>query len=102
MRRAFSLALLLIAIVLRHLLFPAASNQLHRLRRHPRRCSPALAQTSGQRMDGSAPFRFAWTNRLPARLSAGSEIADLQKVFLLELTHDTGKDWNFYRDAAKM
>jgi len=29
------------------------------------------------------------------------EIADLQKVFLLELTHDTGKDWNFYRDAAK-
>jgi phospholipase B-like protein len=29
------------------------------------------------------------------------EIADLQKVFLLELTHDNGKDWNFFRDAAK-
>ena len=29
------------------------------------------------------------------------EIADLQKVFLLELTHDTGKDWNFFREAAK-
>jgi Phospholipase B len=31
----------------------------------------------------------------------GPEIADLQKVFLLELTHDNGKDWNFFRDAAK-
>src|SRR5262245_20033464 len=29
------------------------------------------------------------------------EIADLQKVFLLELTHDDGKDWNFFREAAK-
>src|SRR5262245_11733280 len=29
------------------------------------------------------------------------EIADLQKVFLLELTHDNGKDWNFFREAAK-
>jgi Phospholipase B len=30
-----------------------------------------------------------------------AEIADLQRVYLLELTHDTGKDWNFFRDAAK-
>ena len=29
------------------------------------------------------------------------EIADLEKVFVLELTHDNGKDWNFFRDAAK-
>jgi len=29
------------------------------------------------------------------------EIADLQKVFLLELTHDNGKDWNFFREASK-
>jgi phospholipase B-like protein len=29
------------------------------------------------------------------------EIADLQKVFLLELTHDSGKDWNFFRQEAK-
>lgn len=29
------------------------------------------------------------------------EIADLQRVFLLELTHDYGKDWNFFREAAK-
>ena len=30
------------------------------------------------------------------------EIADLQRVFLLELTHDTGKDWNFFREASKV
>ena len=29
------------------------------------------------------------------------EIADLQKVYLLELTHDTGKDWRFFRNAAQ-
>jgi len=30
-----------------------------------------------------------------------AEIQDMQKVFALELTHDDGKDWNFFRDAAK-
>jgi hypothetical protein len=30
-----------------------------------------------------------------------AEIQDVQKVFALELTHDDGKDWNFFRDAAK-
>jgi hypothetical protein len=29
------------------------------------------------------------------------EIADLQKVLLLELTHDNGQDWSFFREAAK-
>jgi hypothetical protein len=29
------------------------------------------------------------------------EIQDLHKVFVLELTHDNGKDWNFFRDAAQ-
>jgi len=29
------------------------------------------------------------------------EIQDTQKVLALELTHDNGKDWNFFRDAAK-
>jgi Phospholipase B len=29
------------------------------------------------------------------------EIADLQQVFALELKHDTGKDWQFYRDASE-
>src|SRR6202795_2360813 len=30
-----------------------------------------------------------------------AEIQDLSRVFVLELTHDNGKDWNFFRDAAK-
>jgi Phospholipase B len=30
-----------------------------------------------------------------------SEIQDLQRVFALELAHDEGKDWNFFREAAK-
>ena len=30
-----------------------------------------------------------------------AEIQDMQKVFALELTHDNGKDWNFFRDASK-
>src|SRR4030095_9085715 len=30
-----------------------------------------------------------------------AEIAGLRKVFRLELTHDNGKDWDFFRDAAK-
>ena len=30
-----------------------------------------------------------------------AEIQDLYKVFVLELTHDDGKDWNFFRYAAK-
>lgn len=29
------------------------------------------------------------------------EIQDLQKVIALELRHDNGKNWNFFRDAAK-
>jgi len=29
------------------------------------------------------------------------EIQDLEKVYQLELTHDTGKDWNFLREASK-
>jgi hypothetical protein len=29
------------------------------------------------------------------------EIADLKEVFLLELTHDNGKDWSFFREAAR-
>src|ERR1700730_16819097 len=29
------------------------------------------------------------------------EILDLEKVYQLELTHDTGKNWNFLREASK-
>jgi hypothetical protein len=30
-----------------------------------------------------------------------SEIQDLYKVYQLELTHDNGKDWKFFREASK-
>src|SRR5260370_38827984 len=30
-----------------------------------------------------------------------AEIQDVYKVYALMLTHDNGKDWNFFRDAAK-
>ena len=30
-----------------------------------------------------------------------AEIADLQKVYALEMQHDEGKDWNFLREASK-
>ena len=30
-----------------------------------------------------------------------TEIQDLHKVFALELSHDNGKDWNFFRNAAQ-
>jgi hypothetical protein len=30
-----------------------------------------------------------------------AEIQDLYKVYALELSHDSGKDWNFFRDASK-
>jgi hypothetical protein len=30
-----------------------------------------------------------------------AEIQDLHHVYAVELTHDNGKDWNFFRDAAK-
>src|ERR1700746_3861812 len=30
-----------------------------------------------------------------------AEIQDLYKVYVLELSHDNGKDWNFFREASK-
>jgi len=30
-----------------------------------------------------------------------AEIADLENVYKLELAHDNGKDWNFFREAAR-
>jgi len=102
MRRVFSLALLLIAIC-------STAFALSR------RAQPAssLAAPSQAMLAGSSrkPPVSGWTvihlSGPPAQIGyqhgylLAPEIADLQKVFLLELTHDTGKDWNFYRDAAK-
>src|SRR5713226_6046078 len=102
MRRAFSLTLLLIAIC-------STAFALSR------RAQPAssLAAPSEAMLAGSyrKPPVSGWTvvhlTGTPAQIGyqhgylLAPEIADLQKVFLLELTHDTGKDWNFFREAAK-
>jgi hypothetical protein len=102
MRRAFSLALLLIAIC-------STAVALSRSKQP----AVAAAALSESMLAGSSrkPPVSGWTvvhlSGSPAQIGyqhgylLAPEIADLQKVFLLELTHDTGKDWNFYRDAAK-
>src|SRR6266403_3265891 len=102
MRRAFSLALLLIAIC----------STAVALSRSKQPAAPAAAPSEAMLAGSSSkPPVSGWTvvhlSGSPAQIGyqhgylLAPEIADLQKVFLLELTHDTGKDWNFYRDAAK-
>src|SRR5438046_119274 len=60
-----------------------------------------FTQASRERWDGGPPFRHCRANRIQHGYLLAPEIADLQKVFLLELTHDEGKNWDFFRDAAK-
>src|ERR1700739_2114597 len=102
MRRAFSLALLLIAICSTALALSRS--------KHPAAATPAPSEAL---LAGSSrkPPVSGWTvvhlSGSPAQIGyqhgylLAPEIADLQEVFLLELTPDHGKDWNFYRDAAK-
>src|SRR6266851_8924095 len=98
MRRAFSFALLLIAIC-------STAFALSR------RAQPAssLVAPSEAMLAGSSrkPPVSGWTvvrlSGSPAQIGyqhgylLAAEIADLQKVFVLELTHDTGKDWKIGR-----
>jgi hypothetical protein len=75
--------------------------------------SKANAGKTDPRMQGAyrRPAVNGWTQvhlqGTPAQIGfqhgvlLAPEILDLQKVFALELTHDNGKDWNFFRDAAK-
>src|ERR1700756_1535375 len=102
MRRAFSLVFLLIAIC-------STAVALSRSKQ-PAAATPAPSEAL---LAGSSrkPPVSGWTvvhlSGSPAQIGyqhgylLAPEIADLQKVFLLELTHDNGKDWNFFRDAAK-
>jgi Phospholipase B len=52
-------------------------------------------------------WTFVHLEGTPARIGyqhgylLAPEIQDLYKVYALLLTHDNGKDWNFFRDAAK-
>jgi hypothetical protein len=102
MRRALSLALLLIAVCSAAVGFSRASR------------SAAVSVAPADALLAGSSRKLPVSGWTVVRLSgtAGQigyqhgyllapEIADLQKVFLLELTHDDGKDWNFFRDAAK-
>ena len=101
MRRALSLAFLLIAICSTALALS-----------HSSRSADSNGKPSEASLAGSTrkPPINGWTmihlSGTPTQVGyqhgylLSTEIADLQKVFLLELTHDTGKDWNFFRDAA--
>jgi len=99
-RRILSLALILIGIASAAVAFARHSAA------SPLSPSPWLLSGSSRK----AP-KSGWTvvhlSGTPAQIGyqhgylLSAEIADLQRVFLLELTHDTGKDWNFFRDAAK-
>ena len=102
MRRALSLTLLLVAVCSAAVAFSRGSAP----------AAPAPAVNSAL-LAGSyrKPPVNAWTvvhlTGTPAQIGyqhgylLAPEIADLQKVFQLELKHDTQKDWNFFRDAAK-
>ncbi len=73
----------------------------------------AMKPKTDERMKGAfrRPVQSGWTlvhlEGTPAQIGyqhgylLAPEIEDLQKVYILELTHDTGKDWNFFRNASK-
>jgi Phospholipase B len=97
MRRAIALAAILVAAIL------SAVAATHGY-------APGAA---GDRLEGAfrKPAVSGWTfvhlQGTPAQIGyqhgylLSAEIADLEKVFQLELTHDNGKDWNFFREEAK-
>jgi hypothetical protein len=102
MRRVLSFAILLVAICSAAVAFSRSS----RTASSPSVRSQAMMVGSSRKppVNGWTMVHLAGT---PAQIGyqhgylLAPEIADLQKVFLLELTHDNGKDWNFFRDAAK-
>src|SRR5260221_11057961 len=72
-----------------------------------------IAPVSDDRLQGAfrKPAVSGWTfvhvQGTPAQIGyqhgylLSVEIADLENVYKLELAHDNGKGWNFFRDAAK-
>jgi hypothetical protein len=102
MRRIVSLAFLLIAICSTAVAFSRSSREV----------SPSAVSSEGMLVGSSRkPPVSGWTlvhlAGTPGQIGfqhgylLAPEIADLEKVFVLELTHDNGKDWNFFREAAK-
>jgi hypothetical protein len=102
MRRIFSVALLLVAICSSAVAFSRGGRSV---------ASPAAPSEALLAGSFRKPPVSGWTivhlSGTPTQIGyqhgylLAPEIADLRKVFELELTHDNGKDWDFFRDAAK-
>ena len=73
----------------------------------------SIAKAADNRLQGAfrKPAVSGWTfvhvQGTPSQIGyqhgylLSAEILDLEKALRLELTHDNGKEWNFFRDAAK-
>ncbi|MBS1840371.1 MAG: peptidase C45 [Acidobacteria bacterium] len=97
MRRGIALAAILIVVVLSGVAVTHGS----------------VASAADNRLQGAfrKPAVSGWTfvhvQGTPAQIGyqhgylLSAEILDLKNALQLELTHDNGKDWNFFRDAAK-
>src|SRR5580692_984669 len=94
MRRAAAVVLICAAILAATVAASKAPKPDERLKGAVRR--PAVNGWTYVHLEGTpAVIGFQHGHLLAA------EIQDMQKVFALELTHDDGKDWNFFRDASK-
>jgi hypothetical protein len=96
MRRAIAVAAVLVLAVLSAVALtpgnaPATDNRLQGAFRRP-----AVSGWTFVHMQGT-PSQIGYQHGY----LLAPEIVDLERVFQLELTHDNGKDWNFFRDAAK-
>jgi hypothetical protein len=99
MRRNFALGLLFMAI-------GSAALMLAKAPGPPAAPADALLEGSARKppLDGWTVVRLSGAPRQIGYQHGyllSAEIADLEKVFQLELTHDSGKNWDFFRDAAK-
>jgi len=94
MRRAAAVFLICAAILAATVAAPKAPKADERLKSAVRR--PAVNGWIYVHLEGT-PAEIGYQHGY----LLAAEIQDMQKVFALELTHDDGKDWNFFRDAAK-
>jgi hypothetical protein len=94
MRRAAAIGLICVAILAASVAAsktPKADDRLKGAVRHP-----AVKGWTQVHLEGT-PSEIGYQHGY----LLAAEIQDMQKVFALELTHDDGKDWNFFRDASK-
>ncbi len=94
MQRAAALVLICVAILAATVAASKAPKPDERLKSAVRR--PAVNGWTYVHLEGT-PAEIGYQHGY----LLAAEIQDMQKVFALESTHDDGKDWNFFRDAAK-